>query len=47
MLREAALGQLKYDNNFKRFRYRGKRPVSAEFATIAVAHNIKKVISYQ
>ena len=42
---EAVFGQIKYDNNFKRFRYRGKRLVKAEFATIAVAHNIRKMIS--
>ena len=33
---EAVFGQIKYDNNFKRFSYRGKRLVSEEFATIAV-----------
>ena len=42
---EAVFGQIKYDNNFKRFHYRGKRLVKAEFATIAVAHNIRKMIS--
>ncbi len=42
---EAVFGQIKYDNHFKRFRYRGKRLVSAEFATIAVAHNIRKMIA--
>lgn len=44
---EAVFGQIKYDNNFKRFRYRGKRLAKAEFATIAVAHNIRKMISYE
>ena len=29
----------------KKFRYRDKRLVKAEFATIAVAHNIRKMIS--
>ena len=33
---EAVFGQIKYANNFKRFHYRGKRLVKAEFATIAV-----------
>lgn len=42
---EAVFGQIKYDNGFKRFRYRGRRLVKAEFATIAVAHNIRKMIS--
>ena len=42
---EAVFGQIKYDNHFKRFSYRGKRLVTAEFAAIAVAHNIRKMIS--
>ena len=42
---EAVFGQIKYDNHFKRFSYRGKRLVNAEFAAIAVAHNIRKMIS--
>ena len=42
---EAVFGQIKYDNNFKRFRYRGNKLVKAEFAAIAVAHNIRKMIS--
>ena len=42
---EAVFGQIKYDNHFKRFSYRGKRLVSAEFAAIAVAHNIRKMIA--
>ena len=42
---EAVFGQIKYDNSFKRFHYRGRRLVKAEFATIAVAHNIRKMIS--
>ena len=42
---EAVFGQIKYDNHFKRFCYRGKRLVKAEFATIAVAHNIRKMIA--
>ena len=42
---EAVFGQIKYDNHFKRFSYRGKRLVKAEFAAIAVAHNIRKVIA--
>jgi len=33
---EAVFGQIKYDNHFKRFSYRGKRLVKAEFAAIAV-----------
>ena len=42
---EAVFGQIKYDNHFKRFSYRGKRLVNAEFVAIAVAHNIRKMIS--
>ena len=42
---EAVFGQIKYDCGFKRFRYRGKRLVEAEFATLAIAHNIRKMIS--
>ena len=42
---EAVFGQIKYDNGFKRFHNRGRRLVKAEFATIAVAHNIRKMIS--
>ena len=42
---EAVFGQIKYDNHFKRFSYRGKRLINAEFATIVVAHNIRKMIS--
>ena len=42
---EAVFGQIKYDNHFKRFSYRGKRLVKAKFATIAVAHNIRKMIA--
>ena len=42
---EAVFGQIKYDGGFKRFRYRGSVLTSAEFATVAIAHNIKKMIS--
>ena len=42
---EAVFGQIKYDNRFKRFHYRGKRLVKAEFTTIAVVHNIRKFIT--
>ncbi|MCQ2176180.1 MAG: IS1182 family transposase [Bacteroidales bacterium] len=42
---EAVFGQIKYDGGFKRFRYRGVALTSAEFATVAIAHNIKKMIS--
>ena len=42
---EAVFGQIKYDNHFKRFSYRGKRLVNAEFAAIAVTHNIRKMIA--
>lgn len=40
---EAVFGQIKYDGGFKRFHYRGNRLVKAEFATLAIAHNIKKM----
>lgn len=42
---EAVFGQIKNNCGFKRFRYRGKKLVSAEFATVAIAHNIRKYIS--
>lgn len=41
---EAVFGQIKYNNHFRRFSYRGKTMVKAEFATIATAHNIRKYI---
>ena len=40
---EAVFGQIKYDGGFKRFHYRGNKLVRAEFATVAIAHNIKKM----
>ena len=40
---EAVFGQLKYNNGFKRFHYRGNRLVKAEFATLAIVHNIRKL----
>ena len=42
---EAVFGQIKYDSGFKRFHYRGKQFVEAEFATLAISHNIRKMIS--
>ena len=42
---EAVFGQIKYDSGFKRFHYRGKRFIEAEFATLAIAHNIRKMIA--
>ena len=42
---EAVFGQIKYDGGFKRFQYRGQRMVEAEFATVAIAHNIRKLVS--
>jgi len=42
---EAVFGQIKYDGGFKRFHYKGKQLVEAEFATLAIAHNIRKMIS--
>ena len=42
---EAVFGQIKYDGRFRRFHYRGSKLTGAEFATIAIAHNIKKMIS--
>ena len=42
---EAVFGQIKYDGGFKRFHYRGNRLIRAEFATLAIAHNIKKMAS--
>jgi len=42
---EAVFGHIKYDGRFRRFHYRGSRMAGAEFATVAIAHNIKKMIS--
>ena len=42
---EAVFGQIKYDGRFRRFHYRGSKLTGAEFATIAIAHNIRKMIS--
>jgi len=42
---EAVFGQMKHDGGFKRFHYRGRRLVEAEFATLAIAHNIRKMAS--
>ena len=42
---EAVFGQIKYDSGFKCFHYRGNRLTKAEFATIAISHNIKKMAS--
>ena len=42
---ESAVGQIKYDGGFKRFQYRGRKMVEADFATVAMAHNIKKLVS--
>ena len=44
---EAVFGQIKYDGGFKRFHYRGKRLVGAEFATLAIAHNIRKIAMWR
>ena len=42
---EAVFGQIKYDGHFRRFNYRGGRLTGAEFATVAIAHNIRKMAS--
>ena len=42
---EAVFGQIKPDGRFRRFHYRGRKLTGAEFATIAISHNIKKMIS--
>ena len=42
---EAVFGQIKHNGRFRRFHYRGSKLTGAEFATIAIAHNIKKMIS--
>ena len=42
---EAVFGQIKYDGGFRRFHYRSKQLVEAEFATLATAHNIRKMAS--
>lgn len=40
---EAVFGQIKYDGGFRRFHYCGRQYVGAEFAAIAIAHNIRKM----
>ena len=42
---EAVFGQIKYDGRFRRFHYCGNKYVRAEFAAIAITHNIKKMVS--
>ena len=42
---EAVFGQIKYDGRFRRFHYCGNKYVRAEFAAIAITHNIRKIIS--
>lgn len=42
---EAVFGQIKHNHHFRRFNYRGKAMVQAEFATIATVHNIRKYIT--
>ena len=42
---EAVFGQIKHNNRFRRFHYRGNRLVKAEFATVAVVHNLRKFIT--
>ena len=42
---EAVFGQIKYDGGFRRFHYCGNKYVGAEFAAIAITHNIRKMIS--
>ncbi len=42
---EAVFGQIKYDGGFRRFHYCGNQYVGAEFAAIAITHNIKKLVS--
>ena len=37
--------QIKYDGRFRRFNYRGSRLTGAEFAIVAIAHNIRKMAS--
>ena len=41
---ESVFGQIKYDNHFKRFRYRGNKLAKAKFAALAVVHNIRRAI---
>ena len=42
---EAVFGQIKYDGGFRRFHYCGNQYVGAEFAAIAITHNIRKLVS--
>jgi len=36
--------QIKYDGHFRRIRNRGNKMATAELATVAIKHNIKKMI---
>lgn len=44
---EAVFGQIKYDNQYKRFRHTGKDKVTMDFAFMAIAHNLKKMCSIE
>ena len=39
---ESVFGQIKHNNNFRRFALRGKEKVKIEWALVALAHNMKK-----
>ena len=41
---EAVFGQIKFDWHYKRFRHRGKDKVYMDFAILAMAHNLRKLM---
>ena len=41
---EAVFGQIKYDWNYRRFRHKGKDKVYMDFAILAMAHNLRKLM---
>ena len=41
---EAVFGQIKFDWHYRRFRHRGKDKVYMDFAILAMAHNLRKLM---
>ena len=40
---EAVFGQIKFDNQFTRFKLRGLEKVNVEFGLVAISHNLRKL----
>ena len=41
---EAVFGQIKFDWHYRRFRHKGKDKVYMDFAILAMAHNLRKLM---